>query len=150
MTIRKAEPSEAEIVRDLINAAFRPAEEFFVDGDRVGIEEVRERMDRGEFWIADDAGCVYIERAGDRGYLGLLSVSPARQGNGIGKKLVAAAEERCRELGCGAVDLLIVNLRGELPGFYRTLGYRESGTEPFPIDTPTKLPCYFIKMSKEL
>jgi hypothetical protein len=64
--------------------------------------------------------------------------------------LVAAGEERCRELGCRMMDLLIVNVREELPAFYRRLGYDETGTEPFPADVPTRLPCHFIKMSKPL
>jgi len=48
------------------------------------------------------------------------------------------------------MDLRIVNLREELPAYYRKLGYVETGTEPFPDGEPTKLPCYLICMSKEL
>jgi hypothetical protein len=63
---------------------------------------------------------------------------------------MAAAENRCRENGCRYVDLNIVNLREELPGFYRSLGYSETGTAPFPSDVTTKQPCHFIQMSKPL
>jgi len=48
------------------------------------------------------------------------------------------------------MDLRIVNLREELPAFYRKLGYMETGTEPFPSDLDTKLPCHFVNMSKPL
>jgi hypothetical protein len=48
------------------------------------------------------------------------------------------------------MDLQIVNLREELPAFYRKLGYEETGTAPFPTDVVTKLPCQFVKMSKVL
>jgi GNAT superfamily N-acetyltransferase len=93
---------------------------------------------------------VYVEPRGDRAYLGLLSVDPASQHNGLGKLLMDAAEEFCRELGCRFMDLNVVNLRGDLFGFYGRRGYVETGTTPFPTDVVTKLPCHFIDMSKSL
>ncbi len=155
MILRTARRGEAEAIRDLINLAFR-VEEFFVDGDRIALDEVRSHFDTGEFLLADEgdglppAGCVYIEPRDDRAYLGLLSVNPARQRAGFGRQLVAAAEERCRALGCRFMDLMIVSLREELPPFYRRLGYVGTGTEPFVAGVPTKLPCHFVKMSKAL
>lgn len=46
------------------------------------------------------------------------------------------------------MDLRVVNLREELPAFYRWLGYVEDGTEEFPPSEVTKLPCHFIRMTK--
>jgi hypothetical protein len=46
------------------------------------------------------------------------------------------------------MDLRIVNLRADLPPFYRRLGYVETGTEPFAADAKPSQPCHFIKMSK--
>jgi hypothetical protein len=48
------------------------------------------------------------------------------------------------------MDLRIVNLREELPPFYRRLGYVETGTAPFPEEIKSKLPCHFVLMSKPL
>ena len=153
MKMRQAAPSDAAALRDLINAAFR-VERFFVDGDRISLEDVDERLRDGEFLVLEDggtlAGCVYVQYHGKRAYLGLLSIDPSRQGRGLGSRLVGGAEQQARRAGCGAIDLLIVNLRQELPGFYRRLGYIETGTEPFPENEPTKLPCHFIRMSKDL
>ncbi len=151
MTVRAAELHEAgEIVR-VINSAFNPAESFFVDGDRIDLEQVRHYFEKGVFFVAEGmAGCVYVELRGDRAYFGLLSVDPARQKNGVGRALIDAAESYAREHACGFMDLRIVNLRAELPTFYRKLGYRESGTEEFTPGSPTKLPCHFIKMQKNL
>jgi hypothetical protein len=42
-----------------------------------------------------------------------------------------------------------VNLRTELPPFYRALGYTESATEEFHGE-PVKMPCHFVVMSKRL
>jgi len=151
MRVRIAVAADAEAVTALINAAF-VVEKFFIDGDRVNLEMVRGLLVKGAFLIAEDdtgmSGCVYVERRSDRGYLGLLSVDPARQKNGLGRLLVEAAEEHCRARGCVAMDLRVVNLREELPAFYRRLGYSENGTEEFPPGEVTKLPCHFIRMTK--
>jgi len=151
MTVRRAELSEAPEVMRVINAAFKPAESFFVDGDRISLGQVRQFYGKGVFLVTDDlSGCVYLELRSGRAYFGLLSVHPARQGNGIGKQLIAAAEEYARGHGCTVMDIRVVNLREELPPFYRGLGYAETGTEAFPDDSPTKLPCHFVCMSKAL
>ena len=97
----------------------------------------------------DVSGCVYVELRGPRAYLGLLSVDPVRQGGGVGKKLIAAAEKYARGHGCGHMDIRVVNLRAELPPYYRALGYEETGTEEFHGE-PVKLPCHFVVMSKAL
>jgi hypothetical protein len=47
------------------------------------------------------------------------------------------------------VDIRVVNLRTELPPFYRRLGYVEQRTEPF-TDPRAHRPCHFICMSKTL
>lgn len=153
MLLRSAELSDAQAIARLINTAFQ-VERFFIDSDRIAEDEVRDRLCAGKFILAEDesalAGCVYVELRGERAYVGLLSVDPARQRSGLGAQLMHAAENHCRKKGCGFVDLLIVNLREELPRFYRKLGYVENGTEPFPADQLTKLPCHFVRMTKPL
>jgi predicted N-acetyltransferase YhbS len=151
---RLANSGDAEKITALINLAFKGAENFFVEGDRIDLKSVLELLEKGEFVIAESqsvmAGCVYIEPRGNRTYLGLLSVEPSRQQSGLGSLLMMAAEERCRARGDRFIDMLIVNLREELPGFYKKHGYVETGTSPFPENVETKLPCHFINMSKEL
>ena len=150
---RKAEPLEADAIAGLINRAFA-VERFFIDGDRTSLEKVQELFGTGDFLVAEDGntlmGCVYVERRGERGYVGLLSIDPARQRSGLGSRLMAAAEDHARKAGCHAMDLRLVNLRQELPGFYRRLGYAETGTEPFPPDAKPKRPCHLVTMSKHL
>jgi GNAT superfamily N-acetyltransferase len=151
MTVRPAGPDEAAEVVRIINGAFNPAESFFVDGDRINLEQVRHFFEKGVFLVAGDmAGCVYVELRGERGYIGLLSVDPAHQKGGIGRALMTAAENYARERGCRFMDLRIVNLRLELPAFYGRLGYSEAGTEEFTPGSPTKLPCHFVRMQKAL
>ena len=52
--------------------------------------------------------------------------------------MMAAAEQHCRAAGCRVVDIKIVNLRLELPGFYRSLGYVAAGTAAFDDPKLTK------------
>lgn len=149
MYIRRAEPSDAQTLVTIINAAFR-VEKFFIEGDRIDIDQVRELLGKGEFLIAEDSGCVYIEPRGTRCYLGLLAVNPAMQGTGFGRKLLTAAEQRARELYCEFIDIRVVNLREELPPFYRRLGYKECGTSEFTPGVRTLMPCHFLHMFKPL
>jgi GNAT superfamily N-acetyltransferase len=149
-----AEIRDAEGIVSVINAAFRQAESFLIDGDRIDLKTVRELLRTGSFLVADDlgslCGCVYVEPRGDRSYLGLLSVDPQRQKSGLGSKLMDAAEDHCAKAGSRFMDLRIVNVRKELPSFYHDRGYVETGTEPFPLDLSPKLPCHFVTMSKSL
>jgi GNAT superfamily N-acetyltransferase len=151
---RIATPADAANITAIINAAFRIAEEFFVDGNRITQAEVEKLLEKGVFLLAETGdqldGCVYVELRGERSYLGLLSVDPNRQQGGLGSLLMNAAESYCRERGSHFMDILIVNLREELPSFYRKRGYVENGTTPFPEDVETKIPCHFITMAKSL
>jgi predicted N-acetyltransferase YhbS len=153
LRLRIAEPGDVDALTRLINAAFS-VESFFIDGDRINADTVRKMMGSGQFLIAQDAdgigACVYVEPRGDRAYLGLLSVDPSRQRSGLGSRVVAAAEQNARASGVYTMDLRIVNLRRELPDFYRRLGYVVTGASPFPADVTTKQPCHFINMSKPI
>lgn len=153
LPIRYAEEGDVAAITGLINAAFQ-VEKFFLAADRIAAAEVRERMQRGTFLLLEDSGglvgCVFAEPRGESGYIGLLSVEPARQKFGLSRVLMTAAEEYFRKRGCRVAELRIVNLRTELPPYYRHLGYRESHTEKFPAEIPAILPCHFIVMSKVL
>ena len=154
LTIRLATDADAQNITALINEAFRLAESFFIEGDRVTLNEVLEHLQTGEFLLAEDydrlIACVYLEPRGERTYLGLLSVDPTLQGSGIGSLLMTAAEDRWRERKAHYIDILTVSLREELPAFYGKRGYVKTGTSPFPPDVKTKLPVHFVHMSKRL
>ncbi len=153
MTLRFGLSADVSALAGLINAAF-VVEQFVFEGERINAEETRSFMETGKFLIAEVegafAGCVYLEIRDGRGYLGLLSVDPARQGMGLGRKLVAAAEDYFRAGGCCAVDLRVISQRTPLLPFYRRLGYTEIGTAPFSISLNPKVPGHYIIMSKRL
>jgi GNAT superfamily N-acetyltransferase len=150
---RVASLADAEALVRLINSAFR-VELPFIEGDRIDAEGLRSYMAKGKFLVAEDtaglAGCVYVELHGDRGYLGLLGVDPPRQGIGLGRKLMDAAEHYFRDARCRAIDLRIISARTPLPAFYRHLDYLETGTAPFAPEVPVKVPCHYVLMSKSI
>ncbi len=151
--IRFAEPADASAIAALVNAAFRP-ERFFIDADRTNPEKTAALLQTGKFLLLFEdevlAGCVYTELRAERGYFGLLAVDPQHQRAGIGARLIAAAEQHCRAAGCRFMDLTFVNVRQELPGYYRRFGYAENGTLPFPPEQVTKIPVHLVRMSKAL
>jgi ribosomal protein S18 acetylase RimI-like enzyme len=153
VSIRATVTSDVPALVRLINAAFI-VEQFVFEGDRINAEETQAFMETGKFLVAEDsagfAGCVYVEVRQGRGYLGLLAVDPSRQGTGLGRKLVAAAEDYFRTAGCSAVDLRVISQRTPLPPFYRRLGYAEIGTAPFSPTLQAKVPGHYIVMSKRL
>jgi GNAT superfamily N-acetyltransferase len=151
--MRFAEAADTDAISALVNAAFRP-ERFFIDGDRTNPEKVAALLQKGKFilLVEDEvlAGCIYAELRGERGYFGLLAIDPTRQHSGFGTRLIAAAEEYCRDAGCHFMDLTFVNLRRPLPDYYRRFGYTESGVLPFPSDQLPNQPVHLVQMSKTL
>lgn len=100
-------------------------------------------------------GCVYLEKKGDALYLGMLTVSPDAQTNGLGKQLMTAAEALAVEQHCQRMTMTVLPMRHELIAFYERRGYRKTGeTQPFPSADPRfglpKQPLVFVVMEKKL
>jgi ribosomal protein S18 acetylase RimI-like enzyme len=150
---RTATESDAEAIARLVNTAFL-VEKFFIERDRTNPSTVRSLMQKGQFLLAEDAvnlvGTIYLELHGGRGYFGMLSIDPSRQGMGVGRQLVDAAEKIFRDAGCKFSDLKIVNVRTDLHTLYHRWGYADAGTAVYDDPTPTKIPVHFIMMTKPL
>ncbi len=171
--IRLATAADMAAMIPVVNAAF--AIETFLEGTRTDEERTAEMMRKGEFLLAEEivtkkitdgvakdsavvngtgriVAAVYTELRGERGYFGMLSVDPSRQGTGLGRVMVEAAEDYCRKHGCKHVDIVVLSLRPDLPPFYRKLGYIQTGTEAARTSRPLKdgLECHGITMSKVL
>ena len=153
LRIREAEPADVAALTQLINASF-VVEQIAIEGQRVDPDRVRGYLERGKFLLLEDAsvllGCVYVEQRDSHGYVGLLSVDPSRQGVGLGRRLMAAAEQYFSGQGRTTVDLRIISARPELLRFYGKLDYKETGISPMPEDAPLKMACHFIHLSKQL
>jgi ribosomal protein S18 acetylase RimI-like enzyme len=168
-TISTAKDRDIPQLVQLINSAYRGEESKkgwtheadLIEGtlrtDAASIKELIQKPDAvllkcnlGE----DLIGCVYLEKKANRLYLGMLSVSPAIQAKGIGKKLLAAADEHARKNGCDRIEMTVISVRNELIAWYERNGYRNTGkTEPFPQDgrfgTPRQS-IHFVVLEKQL
>ncbi|CAI9391787.1 GNAT family acetyltransferase [Microbacterium sp. T2.11-28] len=71
-------------------------------------------------------GTVMAGYDGHRGWLYYLASSPARRGEGIGRRLVERAEELLIDMGCPKVQLMVRTENVEVHDFYASLGF-----EPF-------------------
>ena len=100
------------------------------------------------------AGCVYLEKKGHKLYLGMLSVSPEIQAQGIGKKLLQAADEYGKQNNCDAIEMTVISVRKELIAWYERNGYHVTNKkEPFPSDERFGSPrqqLEFIYLEKSL
>lgn len=99
-------------------------------------------------------GCAYLQIQQTKLYLGMLTVSPELQGRGIGKQLLAAAENYAKQNHCTAITMTVISVRQELIAWYKRHGYCDTGeTEPFPSSPAfglPKQPLHFIVMEKPI
>jgi ribosomal protein S18 acetylase RimI-like enzyme len=100
------------------------------------------------------SGCVFLQKTEKRLYLGMLCVSPYVQTRGIGKQLLAAAEDFARQMQCDSIFMSVISKRYELIHWYERKGYRPTGeTKPFPVSEKFGIPTQhleFIILEKEI
>jgi GNAT superfamily N-acetyltransferase len=153
--IRFATPNDISAIVRVVNAAFE-VESPFISGTRTDLERLAAQMQKGKFLVADDEGRIvasaYVELRGERAYLGMLAVDPARQGSGLGRWITESVENYCRSQGCRFVDISVLSVRAELLPMYRKLEFVETGTEEFKPsrDLMPGVECYKIVMTKAL
>jgi diamine N-acetyltransferase len=80
---------------------------------------------------------LYHDRAEQRFYLHQLYIRPASQGLGIGRRMMACAEERARELGADCIWLGVMVQNASAVDWYKKLGYIVTETSPFQMGSTT-------------
>lgn len=103
-------------------------------------------------------GCVRLVDEGEGvAYLGMLSIDPALQAGGLGRRLMAEAEAVARtRLGAGRMRMTVIKPRTELIAWYERRGYALTGAEePFPLDDqrfglPKRRDLVFVVMERSL
>ena len=152
MPITKAIPADARELTALINSAYRGAssqqgwtsEAHLLGGIRIDEPTMTEYLLADDTTIlkyTDEQGrilaCVYLQvRNDNRLYLGMLTVSPMLQANGIGRQLLHEAEIWATNLNCPHIFMTVITTRLELIAWYERRGYRNTGKiQPFPTDT---------------
>ncbi|OXB19040.1 GNAT family N-acetyltransferase [Flavobacterium tructae] len=98
-------------------------------------------------------GSVLLIEKGHQLYLGMLTVSPELQNSGIGKKMLAEAENHAKALGLSSIIMTVISVREELIAWYKRHGYVDTGErEAFPVSeihvTISEEPLEFIYLEK--
>lgn len=76
-------------------------------------------------WEGAVAASVMAGYDGHRGWINYLAVDPVYEGKGLGRRLMAAAEQLLRQRGCPKINLQIRRSNQQAIGFYRAVGFQE-------------------------
>jgi ribosomal protein S18 acetylase RimI-like enzyme len=145
----QADESHIDDLVALVNGAYRgedakkgwTTEADLLDGQRIdenGMLDLIEKEDSVILIAEDDdtgdlLGCVHLEKQGVECYLGMLTVDPSQQGQGIGKMLIEESEALASFWDCTKLTMTVINRRPELLAWYQKMGFKNTGkTKPFP------------------
>ena len=146
--IRTATVADVPRIVRLIESAYRgdssragwTTEADLLDGQRTDEADVTAAVtdEASRMILAEDGAdliaCCLIQHRGTHAYFGMFAVSPAAQGGGIGKQVLAVAEELARdELGLTTMQMTVIRQRADLIAWYVRRGYVQTGRmQPFP------------------
>jgi len=81
------------------------------------------------FLVGEDegvvVGTVMAGYDGHRGWINYLAVHPSRRGQGLGRALMDAAEDRLRALDCPKINLQVRAGNEAARAFYAAIGYEQ-------------------------
>ncbi|WP_420031989.1 GNAT family N-acetyltransferase [Streptomyces sp. cg28] len=148
LTYRDAVVEDADALVALIESAYRgdasragwTTEADILQGQRTdpeGVLTVIKDPDSRLLTVERDGeivACCQLEHRDTAAYFGMFAVSPALQGAGLGKQIIAEAERRARETwGVREMHMTVISVRDELIAWYERRGYRRTGKmTPFP------------------
>ncbi|MEP6805405.1 MAG: GNAT family N-acetyltransferase [Flavobacterium sp.] len=167
--ITKATLQDIPALTTLINSAYRgetskkgwTTEAHLLEGKRTTEEELTEIIQdpKNTFlkYTENDKiiGSVLLVVKENQLYVGMLTVSPELQNSGIGKQLLAEAENHAKTLGLSTLSMTVVSVRAELIAWYKRHGYVETGErEQFPSSeihiNISNEPLEFIYLEKKI
>lgn len=165
--IEEAQPTDAPQIARLVNQAYRPAEHVrgwthengLVTGQRTTAEQVGQLFtDGSSILVMRQNGvvvaCVQVEQDADACFINMLATSPALQGTGIGKQMIAAAEALAvSKYAAVLLKMSVVSARPELLAYYHRRGYTPSGhVAPYPVHegvgTPVREGLQLLELQK--
>lgn len=147
-TFRAAGPDDVGAIVALVESAYRgessrtgwTTEADLLDGQRTDPDAVLSSIAATDSvvvlaeWDGILVACCHVRRRDARCYFGMFAVDPTRQGGGLGRKVMAYAEELARtRWGCTVMEMTVIRQRTDLIAFYERRGYTDTGQRsPFP------------------
>jgi ribosomal protein S18 acetylase RimI-like enzyme len=163
MPIKKATLADTTELTKLINSAYRgessqkgwTTEAHLLDGIRIDEPTMAGYLQDADTtmlkYINPDGviiGSVYLQVREQKLYLGMLTVSPTLQTNGIGRQLLHEAERIAHQLNCRIIFMTVISTRHELISWYERRGYHATGNiVPFPKDEKFGVTKSFIELA---
>jgi ribosomal protein S18 acetylase RimI-like enzyme len=102
-------------------------------------------------------GCVLVRKEGASAYVGMLAIRPEQQARGVGRQLLAEAEQTARTaFAATRARMTVIIQREELIRWYERRGYhRTERREPFPYGNarfglPKRSDLEFLVLEKPL
>ena len=156
LSFRPARAQDVGTIVALVNSAYRgdssrqgwTTEADILDGQRTDAEEIHSLVSAENSllllgWQGEELiSSVHLEQTEQDAYLGMLTIKPSLQGQGLGKRVMQEAEEFARQhWAAQTMRMTVITLRHELIAFYERRGYRRTGElMPFPTSPRFGLP----------
>lgn len=149
---RPATPADVDALNSLVASAYRgeesrkgwTTEADLLEGPRINHATLLTKIATPDnvLLVSMDASnvlvscCEITKRSDDLGYFGLFAVDPKRQGGGLGRQVLQAAEKYASEtMGLKRLEMSVIWTRVELIAWYVRRGYVVTGEErPFPYE----------------
>lgn len=130
--IRSARTADRAAVEEIVRAAYAPYVERIGKPPGPMLDDYGERIAEGAVSVAEAPdgtlqAIVVLLPQPDHLLLDNIAVHPGRQGQGVGRRLVAFAESEARRRGFGELRLYTHEKMTENIRFYRRFGFIETG-----------------------
>jgi len=153
MILQLAYLSDAQAISNLLNDAYRGSQGWTTEGhlvsgnriDLMGTQLVIEDKNSDFLVLHRDIeliACICVQYKANQAYIGSFAVAPEYQTEGLGKKVLLAAEQHAKKrIGITEYAMVVIEDRLELIAYYERRGYQRTGqVEPYPVAANSGLP----------
>lgn len=141
-SFRSANDNDIEFLVELVNSAYQPSsgaggwtdETRYVEGRRTSVDSMAKLLSKPDSVLllglkdGQIIATAHLEKKADHVHIGMLAVSPAWQGQGIGKQILGYAENYAAEhFQANKLAMIVIALRHDVISFYQRRGYRLTG-----------------------